>query len=106
MVATDHQDPDARLPQLLELTHEEKAGVVVLPIAIEEIAGHQKQVHPFFDGKLHQIGESVTGGRAHGVHGGALVPLQPPQRTVQMDVGRVDELQGSPFSACFALAQQ
>jgi hypothetical protein len=95
VVAVEQIDRDAGLVQPAHLAHEEVAGVEVAPGAVVEVAGDDEEIDRQLDRLVHEVGEGVPRGVAQRLHRGVLVGGQPAQRTVEVDVGGVDESHGA-----------
>jgi hypothetical protein len=68
-----------------------KAGIVIAPIAVVEIPGNDDEGDFLFDRLGNEVLESNAGRAADAFGGSALLPGQPLERTVEMDVARVNE---------------
>jgi len=91
VVARDDKDPDAFLAKPGHLVREEEPRVVVLPVAVVEVPRKQDEVDLLRSGQLDEILEGPAGSPADLLHGRTFVDLEPDERTVEMDVGGVDE---------------
>jgi hypothetical protein len=91
VIAAHHQHARADVAQAVELADEEQAGVEVLPLAVEDVAGEQQEGGALVDAQLHQVGQRAPGRPAHPLDGRAVVRRQPLEGTVDVKVGGVDE---------------
>ena len=94
VVAVEQVYRDARLAQPPHLAHEEQAGVIVLPIAVVQIAGNHHEVHLLLDGARHQPLKGLARGCAQALGRRVGIGRQADQRAVEVDVGGVDEFHG------------
>ena len=91
MVAGDDEDGDVRFAEPVELPDEVEAGVVVAPVAIVEVARDQQEIDPTIDRQLNQPLERPAGCPSDPIDGRVLVAFEAPERTVEVDIGGVDE---------------
>ena len=67
--------------------------MVVFPVAVEQIACNQDEMHGFRDSQVDKIFERPPGGLADFLHRSTLVGFQAMKGTVQMDIGGMDEFE-------------
>jgi len=92
VVAIDDECRNAGGGQPTHLACEEHAGVVVLPVAVVQIAGDDHEIDLLIDGRSHQVRERFASSGAQQLGRRVGIGRQPGERTVEMDVGGVDEL--------------
>ncbi len=93
MVAVDHEGVNLRFAQPVHLVREEQAGVVVLPITVVKVAGEHDKVHLLIQRQVHQILEGPARRSPEMLDGGAFVLLEPFQRTIDVQIRSMDELE-------------
>ncbi len=91
MVTADQAHPDAGPLQTPHARGKVETGVVVLPVAIVEIAGNEEQLDFFLQGELDEIVEGPSGGPAQFFDGATLMAFQASQGTVEVDIGGVEK---------------
>lgn len=91
VVAGNRVDGNAGSLQTRHLAHEKQAGGVILPVAIEHIAGEQHEIHPLGECQCHQILERHPRRPAQGSNRRAVIGIQPDQGAVDVAVGGVEE---------------
>ena len=69
----------------------DKARVVIAPIAIIKVARDQNKINGFVDGEIDQPRERASSRSPNPLDGRVLVPLKPLERTIEVDIGRVDK---------------
>ena len=79
------------VPQPAELPDQVEPGVVIAPIAVVEVAGDQHEIDAFLDGQVDQPREGAPRRSPNPLDGRVLVPLQPLERAVEVDIGRVEK---------------
>ena len=94
VVAAHPHHLHARLRELRHLRREEQPRRVVVPFAVEQISGDQKQARILLEAQLDQVLQSAPGSAADLLDRRAFITLEPAQRTVQVQVGRVHDLHG------------
>jgi hypothetical protein len=92
VIARHDENRNVRLRQPGDLPREKEAGVVILPVAVVDIAGDHHERHLLRDGQVDDAFQRATRGRTEPLHRRTLVSLQPVQRAIEMDVGDVQEL--------------
>ncbi len=75
VVAGNHENRDTGLAEAQHLRHNIKAGAVVLPIAVVEVAGNQHEGGRLVQSKLHQIRQGSAAGLADFVHRSTWIAL-------------------------------
>jgi hypothetical protein len=91
VVAADGEDLDLRLGQPAHLCGEEQSGAEIRPVTVVDVAGDQQEIDFFLDRQIDEAPEGSAGGGADEFGGGGGIGLQPAQRAVEMEVGRVQE---------------
>ncbi len=91
VIAGDDDDRNLEVAQAAELAHKVKPGIVVTPIAVVEVARDQYKIDGFVDGKVDQPREGASSCSANPLDGRVLVPFQPLERAIQVNIGRVDK---------------
>ena len=91
MIAGDDEDRDLQVAQPAELAHQIKPGVVIAPIAVVEVARDQDKIDGFLDGKVDQSREGASRRSANPLDGRILIPLEPLERAIEVNIRRVDE---------------
>ena len=93
VVAGDYEHANPGLAQLGHLGHEEQPGALVPPVAVVEVAGDEHERGRLVDSQLHQVFHRPPGGLANLLDRSPLVTFEPFQRTIEMNVGSVNELE-------------
>ena len=96
VVAAHDHDGHVRLAQARHLGDEEEARRVVLPRPVEDVAREQEHVRALLDAERDQVLERATRGSPEALHRCALVAIEAAERAVDVEVGRVDDLQSAP----------
>jgi hypothetical protein len=91
VVPLHDEDADAGAFEAGQAQVEKDPGVVVAPVAVEDVAGQDHEGRLLVDGELHQALERAAAGDPDRRRGGAVVALEPTQRAVEVQIGRVDE---------------
>ena len=91
MIAIEQEDGDIGLRQPAHLLHEEKAGLIVAPVAVIEVAGDDNEVDLVLDRLADEIIEGGAGRGANAFGRGALLPGKSLQGAVEMDIAGMDE---------------
>src|SRR5262249_18789863 len=86
-------DVDARLTQPRHLRREEQSGVVVLPVAVVEVAGEQEEGGLLVAAEVDEVCERAPAGAADRGDGRPLVLLEAAHRAVEGYVGGLDEVE-------------
>ena len=93
VVALGEKHRNAGPMQMPQGADEEQAGCHILPVTIEHIAGDDQEcrlaVDGFGDEPVHRL--APRRGETRG--NGGILPAQPGKRTVDMEIGRVDEIE-------------
>jgi hypothetical protein len=92
VIAADPHDAHARLAQPHHALAEEEPGRVVAPAAVEEVARQEQELRALGEAELDQTIERTARGTAQLGHGRTLVALEPDERAVEVQIGRVNEL--------------
>ena len=95
VVAPFEIDTDAGALKNPHLGIEEQTGVHVAPVAIEDVTGDDKEIDPSADGQVDEIDQRLTGCTAQLSNRCTRVALEPVERTVDMQIGTVDEFHAS-----------
>jgi hypothetical protein len=77
--------------QTVDLGDEIEAGMVVFPVAVEQVSRNQDEIHGFRDSQVDEIFERPSGGLTDFRHRRTFVSFQAVKGTVQMDIGGMDE---------------
>lgn len=93
----DH-DPDSLRVQPGKLIPEKYGNLHVWVIAIIEISGKNQEGSLLFDAEIDQALEGITGCPPHPIDLGSILKGEGSERTVQMNVGSMNELQSAPLS--------
>ena len=93
MVACHDENADASGLKLSHPIDEIQAGVVILPVTIVEIAGKQDKSDVLFNRQINQVIEGAARGTADFLDRSTRIALESAERTVEMNVGGVDEFQ-------------
>ena len=93
VIAADEVDPDAGVAEVGHPPGEPEARVVVLPVAVVDVAGDEDEGDLLRDRQADQVLERPTGRPADLLDGAPLIPVEPPQGAVEVDVGGVEELE-------------
>ncbi len=91
VIAVKQEDGDLGLRQPAHLLHEEESGLVVAPIAVVEVAGDDDEIDLVLDRLTDEVLERGARGGANPFGCRALLPGQPLQGAVEMDVAGMDE---------------
>ena len=89
MIARDDKGGDLLVPQSPKLPRKIEPGVVIAPVAIIEVAGDHDEIDPLLYSQVDQSLESPARCSSHPLHGSVFITLEPLERTVEMNVGRV-----------------
>ena len=93
VVAADQEDLDAGVAEVGHPLDEPEAGVVVLPVAVVDVAGDQDEGDLLVDRQPDQVLQRPPGRPADLRRRAPLVPVEPAQGAVEVDVGGVEELE-------------
>ena len=98
VIAGDQEYRDTGTLQAVHALYKVQPGVVILPIAVIEVAGEQHEVHGFVDGQVDEIIKRAPGRAADLGDRRAFVALQAQQGAVEVDVGGVEEFHEAGIS--------
>ena len=98
VVALDDEDADAGPGEPQHLIAKEQPGAEVGPVAVVDVAGQQHERHVLAERQVDQRRECVARGAAQPRDRCALVAVEPPQGTVDVEVGRMDEFHGATLA--------
>ena len=89
VVAGDDENRDLLLPQSSKLLGEIEPRVVITAIAVIEVARNHDEIDPLLDGQVDQSLERPARRSPHPLYRSVFVTLEPLERAVEMNVGRV-----------------
>jgi hypothetical protein len=92
VIAAEHECANAFLAQAPHLLTEEDAGVVVLPVAVVEVARDHEEGDFLFDRSIDELPQRLARGVAQLRGRRVRIGAQAVQRAVEVNVCRVDEL--------------
>ena len=91
MIAVEQEDRDPGLRETAHLRNEEKAGLIVPPVAVIEVTCNDDEYDLFFDRLADEIVERDTRRGANAFGSGTLLPGKSLERTIEMNVAGVNE---------------
>src|SRR5947209_19583391 len=86
MITANERNGNVRGSQASELGREEKSRRVVLPVAVEDIAGQEKKSRLFVEAKIDQVRERAAGRRADGAQVRGFVAREASERAVEVQI--------------------
>ncbi len=93
VIAAHHKHLPPRVGKPSHLVGEKKAGAVVRPIPVIDVAGDHEKRGVFRDRKVNQTPERAPSRAPDQLGGRSWIGFEPAQRTVEMDVGGMNELE-------------
>ena len=94
VVAVKDEGRDVRFRKAANLAGEEQPGLIVAPIAIIEIACDHHKIDLLINRFGDEIVESLPRRRTNALDGRPVIPREPPQRTIEVNVCGVNETEG------------
>ena len=95
VVAAGEDDADAFGGEPRDLAREPDPGLVVAPVAVEEVAGEEEHGGFLGEAELDEVPERLPRGAAEDLRRALVAAeLEPVERRVEVHVRRVDDLQG------------
>ena len=91
VIAADREDSDAGVTQPLHLAQKKEACVVILPVAVVNIADDKYEGNLLFKGKSNEVLKRSSRRSPQFINGRTIVPLEAPQWAVQVNIGRMNE---------------
>ena len=95
MVAADGDHPDAGAGQPADLPHEKMPGAPVLPVPVEQVAGDDHEIQPLGEREIHRVAQREPRRRADALGRRLRIGLQPAQRAVQVQIGKMQEAEAA-----------
>ena len=95
VIAPDGDHPDTGAGQPADLPHQKMPGAPVLPVPVEQVAGDDHEIQPLGEREIHRVAQCQPRRRADALGRRLRIGLQPAQRAVQVQIGKMQEAEAA-----------
>ena len=92
MVAQDREDRDTCIPKTTHFAPQVDPSAVIFPVSIVEITSDEHEGHPGLDRQVNELRQRSSACPTKLLHRSSFIARQSSERTVEMEVGGVNEL--------------